>query len=185
MKGKKIQGKRISLVPVCATRDMHAINKYYNETYPLIGRSESNSYEQTKYYILKENDDPNTYYWGIYVHDLDILVGTISLEEKSKNIGVTGAMIGLDFVDNGFGTEAKHLLLRYAFNELRYQKILSYVYSYNPRSKSYSLKCGYVLEATLEKIRFQNNIYWDEWILSITKEYWLPVWEKYSKKHGL
>lgn len=185
MKGKKIISKRLSLLPVCATHDMHTLNQYYNETYLLIGRLDSNSYEQTKYHILKENDDPNTYYWGIYVHELDTLIGTISLEEKSKKIGVTGAMIGLDFVNKGFGTEAKHLLLNYAFSELGFIKILAYIYSYNPRSRACALKTGYIQEATVKEIKLYENTYWDEWILSITQQQWIPVWNKYKKRHGL
>jgi RimJ/RimL family protein N-acetyltransferase len=92
-------------------------------------------------------------------------------------------MIGEDYTNLGYGTEAKHLVLDFSFNHSSFIKILSYVYSYNERSRAYSFKCGYIQEAMMSGVKFHNEKYWDEWILSITKKQWIPVWENYKKKH--
>jgi len=97
----------------------------------------------------------------------------------------TGVMIGELFTNQGYGTEAKHLLLDFAFNELMLRKLYSRVYSYNKRSRAYSLKCGYRHIATLPEKKFYNEKYWDEWILEITKEDWIPKITEYKQKHGI
>jgi RimJ/RimL family protein N-acetyltransferase len=113
------------------------------------------------------------------------IIGTISLKINDKNdeTATTGTMIGKEYTNHGYGTEAKHLLLAYVFDHLFLRKIYSEVFSYNPTSKAYSLKCGYVHEATLIKDKFFEGKYWDKWILSITKKQWFPVWETYKAKN--
>ena len=186
MKGIKLEGKRISLGPVKIS-DASIINSYVNdkETSSFLGRSGINSIKDTKQYIRSENEKENVYYWGVRLNDSGLLIGSMSLRISDEGIAGTGAMLGRDFTEKGYGTEAKHLVLEYAFNTLGLVKIFSGAFSYNPRSKAYSLKCGYIHEATITNKKFYNGKYWDEWILSITKEQWEKSYKKYAKKHGL
>jgi hypothetical protein len=61
MKGKKIQGKRISLIPVKIS-DAPLLNKYYNQVYPLLGQAKRNTLKETKEFIKGENAKKSTYY---------------------------------------------------------------------------------------------------------------------------
>lgn len=93
----------------------------------------------------------------------------------------TGALIGeKDYWGRGYGTDAKMALLHYAFNTLNLNKVCSSVIAFNERSLHYSLKCGYKVEGTLRKHIFRNGDYWDEIVLGVFREEWLPVWEKYT-----
>lgn len=184
MKGSNIQGKRISLGPVKIS-DAPELGDYYNQTYYLLGQSGANTRKQTRAFIKGENEKKHTHYWALRLNGSNKVIGAISLRIKDKGIGVTGTMIGENFTNKGYGTEAKHMVLRHAFHVLGMVKLFSEVFSYNPRSKAYSLKCGYVHETTITANNFHNEKYWDQWILSITKKQWEPVWEKYKKKHEL
>ena len=94
----------------------------------------------------------------------------------------TGAVIGeKSYWGKGYGTEAKMLVLNFAFNTLNLRKITSRVYGFNGRSKRYSEKCGYKVEATLKQEIFKNGQYHDLIMMAVFREDWLPLWEKFRK----
>jgi RimJ/RimL family protein N-acetyltransferase len=95
----------------------------------------------------------------------------------------TGTVIGeKDYWGKGYGTDAKMILLDYAFNNLNLHKITSRVLAFNKRSLHYSLHCGYKVEGTLRQSVFRNGKYWDEILLGVFKEEWLPYWKKFKAK---
>lgn len=94
----------------------------------------------------------------------------------------TGAFIGeKEYWGKGFGTDAKMILLNYAFNVLNLRKICSRVYAFNGRSVVYSKHCGYVDDGCQKKHVFRNGKYHDVIQLALFKEVWLPYWNKYKK----
>jgi len=184
MKGIKIEGKRISLGPVKIS-DAPALGDYFNGVFHYLGQAGTNTRAETRSFIRGENKKTRTHYWGIRLNNSGKIIGAISMRITDKGIALTGTMLGEEYTGKGYGSEAKHLVLDYAFNTLGMVKIFSEVFSYNPRSKAYSLKCGYAHEATVTNKKFYDGKYWDEWILSITKEQWEKAYKKYAKKHGL
>ena len=115
-------------------------------------------------------------------------IGTMGLHriEWVNRVATTGALIGeKEYWGKGYGSEAKMLFLDYAFNRLNLRKIYSDVIAFNKRSVRYSLKCGYKKEARLKKRHFRFGKYWDEVLLSVKRKDWLPLWKKFTKKHGL
>jgi len=104
-------------------------------------------------------------------------------------IATTGAMIGnKKYWGKGYGTDAKMILLNYAFNTLNLRKLLSSVYDFNGRSLNYSLHCGYKIEGRRKRNRFRKGRYCDEIELGLFKKDWLPYWREYKKglkKEGL
>ena len=95
----------------------------------------------------------------------------------------TGAIIGeVEYWGKGYGTDAKMVLLDYAFNTLNLRKLMSHVYAFNERSLAYSLRCGYKVEARLRKQRFVNGRYYDEIILGLFKKDWLKAKKAYDAK---
>ena len=101
---------------------------------------------------------------------------------EAKSIATTGALIGdKDYWGKGFGTDAKMILLDYAFNTLGLRKILSAVIDYNKRSLRYSLHCGYKIEGVRKKQIFRNGRFRDEFMLAVFKKDWLPIWRRYKR----
>lgn len=97
----------------------------------------------------------------------------------------TGAVIGEKaYWGKGYGTEAKMLLLDYAFNSLNLRKIGSRVYGFNARSKAYSEKCGYRVEGVLKKEVFKNGRFHDLIMMAVFREDWEPLWEKFRRSIG-
>lgn len=94
----------------------------------------------------------------------------------------TGTVIGeKDCWGKGYGTEAKLLLLHYAFYDLGLEKVVSQAYEFNERSIRYSLKCGYREEGRLRSQIYRDGRRWDMVQLGILKEEFIPVWERHVK----
>jgi len=95
----------------------------------------------------------------------------------------TGAFIGeKQYWGKGYGTDAKMVLLKYAFDTLGLRKMCSRVYDFNARSLAYSKHCGYTEEGRLKKHVFRDGEYYDVVVLGLFREDWLPYWKKYQKK---
>ena len=115
-------------------------------------------------------------------------IGTMGISDivwKDRR-ATTGAVIGeKSYWGKGYGSEAKMLLLDYAFNTLNLRKIVSHVHAFNGRSKAYSEKCGYKVEAVLKQEIFKNGRYHDLIVMAVFKKNWAPLWEKFRKANGI
>lgn len=113
-----------------------------------------------------------TYIGNMGIHNINWKNGTF----------VTGAIIGeKEYWNKGYGTDAKMLLLDYAFNTLNLRKGVSTVIAYNKRSLNYSLHCGYKIEGVQKKQMFREGKYHDLLWLGLFKKDWLVVWKRYKK----
>jgi RimJ/RimL family protein N-acetyltransferase len=115
-----------------------------------------------------------------------IPIGTMGIHgiDYRHGIATTGALIGEpEYWGKGYGSEAKMLLLEYAFNTLNLRKINSEVIAYNERSTQYSLKCGYKIEGRRRLEHFAKGEYWDVIQLAVFREDWQPLWEAFYEKH--
>ena len=116
------------------------------------------------------------------------LIGFMGLHKINwiDSNATTGAMIGeKEYWGKGYGTDAKMILLNYAFNRLRLHRISSSVIAFNERSLKYSLKCGYKEEGRVREKFFRNGKYWDEILLGILKKEFDPVWKKYKLENKI
>lgn len=113
-----------------------------------------------------------------------VLIGTMGLHRINQLHGTasTGSVIFDEAYRNqGFGTDAKMILLDYAFNLLGLQLVESRVIGFNGRSAAYSQKCGYKVEARLRSRFYRFGERHDEIVLFVVRDEWLPLWEKYKK----
>lgn len=119
----------------------------------------------------------------IELHNEGVPIGTMGLHriDWRSRVATTGALIGeTRFQSKGYGTEAKMLLLQYAFYELGLRKICSEVFAFNGRSKRYLEKSGYTVEGVRKKQIFANGDYHDVILLALFKEDFPEVWEKWK-----
>lgn len=132
--------------------------------------------------LLEKMDTEPTF--GIELIETGELIGVMGLHKINfvDRTATTGALIGPEeYRGRGYGTEAKLLLLEYAFNTLNLRIIYSSVFSFNMRSKAYSLKCGYKEVARLEQKFFRGGEYADEIILQVTREDFLKARSQHQK----
>lgn len=180
-----LKGKKTILRPLRKATDLELclrwindpeVNQYLLIHFPLTEKKEEEWFD-------KVANNPNEIVLGIETLD-GKLIGTMGLHNINvkDRTAVSGTLIGeKEYWSKGFGTDAKMILLDYAFNTLNLRKINSSVYAFNKRSLKYNLKCGYKIEGVRKKQIFRNGKYHDEILIAVFKESWLPLWKKYCK----
>ena len=184
-----LEGKRLYLRPSCKEDvpyflvwiNDEEVRQYLNRQVPLTEAEEVEHLEESR-------KKKNNVFLVIIDKKSKRPIGCMGLHDidwKDRR-ATTGAVIGdKRFWNRGYGTEAKMLLLNYAFNTLNLRKICSAVLSFNKRSQTYNRKCGYRVEGVLKKQVFINGAYCDFVMMGLFKEDWLPLWEKFKKKGRL
>lgn len=180
-----LKGKKVILRPIRESTDLEACLRWMNdpEVRIFIKRYSPATIQDEKEWFERLNKNPNDIVLGIETLE-GKLIGIMGLHRINwkDRTATTGAVIGeKEYWGKGYGTDAKMILLDYAFNTLNLRKIKSDAWSYNKRSIAYSLHCGYKLEATLKKERFVNGRYWDKVLLAVFRKDWLPIWKLYQK----
>jgi RimJ/RimL family protein N-acetyltransferase len=137
---------------------------------------------------IREKQKPNNHdvTLGICLTATNDLIGTMGLHQIDylSRTAVTGTVIyKSEHKNQGYGTDAKMALLRYAFEVLNLRLIESRAIAFNGRSARYSEKCGYQVDGRLRARHERKGGIHDELILSVTYPDWLPKWEAYQKAH--
>ena len=100
------------------------------------------------------------------------LVGGINLHSMDRKNGTfqTGTRLYRAFRDRGYGLEAKHLLLRYAFHELRFQKYEVRCSEHNDAMVRHMARLGAVQEGRLRRHIYTRGAFEDELCFGLTRE---------------
>jgi len=110
--------------------------------------------------VLRENDET------IGRNELDF----IDVVHRSAETG-TG-LFRPEHRGKGYGTEAKHLLLSYAFDVLNLHMVWSNVWEENPRSKAALLKQGYRLAGGIPWRGFHHGVPSGDWVFDLLASEW-------------
>lgn len=115
--------------------------------------------------------DGDGYHWVIETPD-GMPVGTIATHNCNLRNGTFqyGVDIVADQRGKGYAAEAIKLVLRYYFEELRYQKVTVIIYADNPASIRLHEKLGYQCEGTLRRMHYSRGQYHDELYYGLTAE---------------
>ncbi len=106
-----------------------------------------------------END---TYSWIIETLD-GVVVGSIDTHHCDHRSGsfMYGLNVDPDHTRKGYASEAIYLVLKYYFEELRYQKVTVRVHANNLASTALHEKLGFVLEGVNRRVLFNHGRYED------------------------
>jgi RimJ/RimL family protein N-acetyltransferase len=150
------------------------INHYLSVTWPMSMEG------QREWFGNATKSDPDNIQVAICTKD-NILIGdTVMRVNIRKRSAITGTLIGSkEHHRQGYATEAKMLMLDYAFNWLGLRKVTSSIFAPNGASKGYATKCGYRHMATIEQEHFRDGQWLDEEQYVVFRDEWLPLWEKY------
>lgn len=181
------RGKKVILRPI-REDDLLIHNKWINDpenNLYLIGAWPVSMVEQKTWYEKVAREGSDQIALGIYTLE-GVLIGDIELRiDFKKQSGVTGTLLGShEHKGQGYGTDAKMLILDYAFNWLGLRKVSSRIFAFNGRSRRYGEKCGYRHMATIEKEHFRNGEWIDEVHYVVFREEWLPLWEEYQRSES-
>ena len=131
-------------------------------------------------WIERKSIANNEVVMAIVLHN-GTLIGTIGLHQINwkDRTATSGCYIGhKESRGNKYGTEAKMLLLRYAFYDLNLRKINTHVFSSNTRSLSFQKSCGGKIEGVMEKQVYKKGEYVDQVFFGTFKNDFDNVWEK-------
>lgn len=100
------------------------------------------------------------------------LVGGINIHSMNQKNGTfeTGSRIYRPFRGQGYAFEAKVILLRYVFYELRYQKYIIHCLETNLPMIRHAKRLGCQAEGRLRRHVYTNGRYFDELIFGLTRE---------------
>src|ERR1700722_20646525 len=110
----------------------------------------------------------------------DLMVGGINVNEVDQTNGTFayGVGIGREHKGNGYAAEAVLLVMRFMFDERRFQKCEARVYDYNAASISLHRKLGFVEEGRLRRHLFLAGEYRDELMFGMTVEEFHQLYPK-------
>jgi RimJ/RimL family protein N-acetyltransferase len=164
---------------LCSWMNNPEVTQYLSRNTP-ISLAQEQQWVET---LPSRKDD---FVFGIETLEGGKLIGDIGLHDVARLHGTasTGTVIGEpEFWGGGYGTDAKMLLLDFAFNFQNLRKIKSRVYDFNGRSLAYAAKCGYVEEGRLIREVWKagpdGGRYVDVVQLAVFREDWLPLWQHY------
>ncbi len=106
-------------------------------------------------------------------------VGTLSTQNCDRRVGTFN--YGVAIMDahqrHGYASEAIRLILRYYFEELRYQKVTVEVYGFNAASIALHERLGFQLEGRLRRMVYTRGEFHDQVWFGMTAE-------EFAEKHG-
>lgn len=108
----------------------------------------------------------------------DRLIGSVDLEDIDwvNRTAETGSwLLWAEDRGQGYGTEAKHLLLEYAFDHLHLHVLLSGVWEPNRRSAAALAKQGYRPAGRMKWHDLKDGAYRDLLIFDLTRADWLAA----------
>lgn len=113
-------------------------------------------------------------------------VGHMGLHGIKDGHATSGSMILTRKTQgNGFGTEAKLLLLYHAFYRLNLHEVRSNVKAFNAPSLGHLLKCGYQICGRFKEAIPHEGGRVDEILLQIRRQDFDPIWQRYQETRAL
>lgn len=100
------------------------------------------------------------------------LVGSIVATRLDRRHGTFqyGLAIFASARRKGYASDAIMVLLRYFFEELRFQKVTAYVYAFNEASLALHRRLGFVEEGRMRRAIFTKGTFHDEFVFGMTAE---------------
>lgn len=130
------------------------------------------SIEELKKHINKINLDEDRVDFAICINNTNMVIGELSILDIDTHNESAGFRIALSHIENvskGYGSEAIKLAIKYAFDNLKLNRLELEVYSFNKRAIKAYKKCGFNIEGKLKEAIKVNNEYHDEIIMAILK----------------
>ncbi|MGH7910398.1 MAG: GNAT family N-acetyltransferase [Candidatus Dormibacteraceae bacterium] len=114
------------------------------------------------------------------------LIGVVGVDDLdwTNRTGETFSFLAVEHRGRGLGTEAKHLLLRYAFDRLGLHVLQSMVDAPNTRSAAALVKQGYRRAGIQRWADVKDRRYVDMLRFDLTREDWLAAHQRWQPASG-
>jgi RimJ/RimL family protein N-acetyltransferase len=121
---------------------------------------------------------PSTIEFAVCLREDDLCIGFVGLVDIDWVNGSAETFSSLrpgEFRGKGYGTEAKHLLLEYAFDHLGLHVLTSWVWQLNERSAGALAKQGYKPAGRLKYDGIEQGVYYDDMVFDVLREDWIAA----------
>lgn len=124
----------------------------------------------------KKKMDDDAFHWVIETLS-GVPVGSISTHDCSPHNGTFsyGVDIAEEHRGKGYASEAIRLVIRYYFEERRYQKVNVQIHSDNVASIKLHDKLGFTLEGTLRRMVYTQGRFVDVLLYGMTREEYIDL----------
>lgn len=113
-----------------------------------------------------------------------IFIGVMDLREIDfkKSIAYSGSVIGnKHYWGRGIAREARLMQLKIAFDELELEWVYSKTIRPNIRGQHLLESTGYQLVNVFSENRLLEGVLYDELLYRVSREIWLPLWNRYCE----
>ncbi|GAB5493418.1 MAG: GNAT family protein [Phototrophicaceae bacterium] len=120
----------------------------------------------------KKAPDGDNFHMEIELNETQTVIGVISAHHTDSRNGTFqyGVAIREEFQRKGYASEAITLLMRYFFEELRYQKCTVDIHGWNEGSMRLHDTLGFTKEGQIRRANYAMGTYHDRYIYGITIE---------------
>jgi diamine N-acetyltransferase len=172
-----LQSERIYLRPLLP-EDAPFLLRWNNDeaTRLKTGETRPTSPRQAEEFIGKEKDD--RVWFGIVLKEGDVLIGETGLLRMFPDWRTTDLSIIIPeekHQGKGYGTEAIHLMLSYAFGSLNFNRIAIGVVGFNEKAIRFYEKVGFKREGIQEEGYYCNFEYSDFIMMRILKREYMAL----------
>ncbi|MEX2426028.1 MAG: GNAT family protein [Thermomicrobiaceae bacterium] len=125
--------------------------------------------------------------FAMCLRDNDLCIGLAGLEfvDLINGVAATGTRFhNPEYRNRGYGTEAKHLVLEYAFQRLHLERIVSFVFEPNARSSAALMKQGYRPAGRLKYEDIKDGRFQDTLVFDLLPEEWLAARDAWQREHS-
>lgn len=112
------------------------------------------------------------------------MVGVYPIDYVNRTAETFSQVGPAEFRNQGYGTEAKHLLLEYCFDRLHLHVLRSSVFEANTRSAAALLKQGYREAGRLKWAEVKGGIYQDDLLFDLLRDEWLSARDAWRAKRA-
>lgn len=131
---------------------------------------------------LHKTQPPESVFLAVCLKEDDTFIGSMELHgiDYVNRTAETGAwLLSPEYRNKGYGTEAKHLLLEYAFDRLHLHILWSWVWEPNTRSAAALRKQGYKPAGKLLRQDVKNGIIYGAFVFDVKRDEWLAAREEW------
>lgn len=136
---------------------------------------------------LHKQQPPDTVELGVCLREDDKLIGSVeigSIDYINRTAETGSWMILAEHRGLGYGTEAKHLLLEYAFDHVQLHVLHSWVWEPNKRSAAALMKQGYKPSGKLLRQDLKDGVYYGALMFDIKRDEWIAAREEWRARNA-
>jgi RimJ/RimL family protein N-acetyltransferase len=177
------EGQHIRFAPPDADRDADIVSKWTHDldylralsadiAKPLSPAQIKKQYEEME----KDAEKHNSFNFALRLKEDDRLIGFARLCRIEWTHATGSLQIGIgDRNDRGqgYGTEALHMLLRYAFDELNLYRLAASTVEYNTGAIRFFERAGFVVEVRRRQAIQRDGKRWDAVMLGLLRDEWI------------